>query len=68
MSSAASIFQRLSIGESKQKVPTFEDDPAVVIPIHLQALGADCSHLSFVTLMALVLHLLSFLILIIFQK
>jgi len=30
-------------------VPTFEDDPAVVIPIHLQALGADCSHLSFGT-------------------
>ncbi|KHM99631.1 hypothetical protein glysoja_006474 [Glycine soja] len=49
VSSAASIFQRLSIGESKQKVPTFEDDPAVVIPIHLQALGADCSHLSFGT-------------------
>ncbi|KAL9319689.1 hypothetical protein ACSQ67_011528 [Phaseolus vulgaris] len=47
VSSSASIFQRLSIGESK--VPTFEDDPAVVIPIHLQALSADCSHLSFGT-------------------
>lgn len=30
-------------------MPTFEDDPAVVIPIHLQALSADCSHLSFGT-------------------
>ena len=49
MSSSASIFQRLSIGDSKPEVPTFEDDRAVVIPIHLQALGADCSHLSFGT-------------------
>lgn len=30
-------------------MPTFEDYPAMVIPIHLQALGADCSHLSFGT-------------------
>ncbi|TKY46788.1 hypothetical protein E2542_SST28837 [Spatholobus suberectus] len=44
-----SIKKRLSMGESKQKVPTFEDDPAVVIPTHLQALGAECSHLSFGT-------------------
>ncbi|XP_027341474.1 uncharacterized protein LOC113854583 isoform X2 [Abrus precatorius] len=51
VSSAASILQRLSIGESKQKLPTFEveDDPTVVIPNHLQALGADCSYLSFGT-------------------
>ncbi|XP_027933286.1 uncharacterized protein LOC114188832 [Vigna unguiculata] len=49
VSSSASMFQRLSIGESKPEVPTFEDDPSVVIPIHLQALGADCSHLSFGT-------------------
>ncbi|KAK7305012.1 hypothetical protein VNO77_42910 [Canavalia gladiata] len=49
VSSAASIFQRLNIGESTQKVLTFGDDPTVVIPNHLQALGADCSHLSFGT-------------------
>ncbi|XP_020230526.1 uncharacterized protein LOC109811252 isoform X2 [Cajanus cajan] len=49
VSSAATIFQKLSIGESKQKVPTFEDDPEVIIPTHLQALGAECSHLSFGT-------------------
>ncbi|XP_014523325.1 uncharacterized protein LOC106779670 isoform X1 [Vigna radiata var. radiata] len=49
VSSSVSILQRLSIGESKPEVPTFEDEPSVVIPIHLQALGADCSHLSFGT-------------------
>ncbi|KAL2322533.1 hypothetical protein Fmac_026912 [Flemingia macrophylla] len=49
VSSAATIFRQLSIGESKQKLPTFEDDPEVIIPTHLQALGAECSHLSFGT-------------------
>ena len=51
VSSAASDFQRLSIRESKLEVPLSGDNPTVVLPnnLHLQALAAKCSHLSFGT-------------------
>lgn len=49
VSSATSVFQRLSVGDSKLEVSSSEDNPTVVLPNHLQALAADCSHLSFGT-------------------
>lgn len=42
--SAAAKLQHLSLGEEEQ-----ESNCAVVLPSHLQALAADCSHLSFGT-------------------
>ncbi|XP_061349671.1 uncharacterized protein LOC133294920 [Gastrolobium bilobum] len=47
VSSTASDFHRLSIRESKLEEPSSEDSPTVVLPNHLLALAANCSHLSF---------------------
>ncbi|XP_027187189.1 uncharacterized protein [Cicer arietinum] len=41
-------LQQLSMEESKLEVPSSEDS-LVVLPNHLQALAAECSHLSFGT-------------------
>ncbi|CAL0310928.1 unnamed protein product [Lupinus luteus] len=49
VSSATSDIQQLSIKETKQEVSSSEDNPIVVLPNHLQALAAECSHLSFGT-------------------
>ncbi|KAI4308094.1 hypothetical protein L6164_031203 [Bauhinia variegata] len=49
VSSTVSDFQQLSLRNSKQEVPSTKDDRAVVLPSHLEALVADCSHLSFGT-------------------
>ncbi|OIW13405.1 hypothetical protein TanjilG_19757 [Lupinus angustifolius] len=46
---ATSDIQQLSISETKQEVSSSEDNPIVVLPNHLQALAAECSHLSFGT-------------------
>ncbi|GAU32925.1 hypothetical protein TSUD_152860 [Trifolium subterraneum] len=47
VSSVALNLQRLSMEESHLKAPSSED--TVVLPNHLQALAAECSHLSFGT-------------------
>ncbi|KAK2387402.1 RNA polymerase II degradation factor protein [Trifolium repens] len=47
VSSVALDLQRLSMEESHLKAPSSED--TVVLPNHLQALAAECSHLSFGT-------------------
>lgn len=44
VSSAAENLQRISLGKGDP-----EDNCTVVLPNHLQALAADCSHLSFGT-------------------
>ncbi|KAF8695931.1 hypothetical protein HU200_036807 [Digitaria exilis] len=46
--SAAANFQHLSL-QNEDLVPTksAEDNPAVILPDHLQAANADCAHLSF---------------------
>ncbi|CAJ2639630.1 unnamed protein product [Trifolium pratense] len=47
VSSVALDLQQLSMEESHLKAPSSED--VVVLPNHLQALAAECSHLSFGT-------------------
>ncbi|KAI4306011.1 hypothetical protein L6164_029329 [Bauhinia variegata] len=47
--SAVSDLEQLSLGSSKLEVPPSSDNCAVVLPNHLEALAADCSHLSFGT-------------------
>ncbi|XP_058788252.1 uncharacterized protein LOC131662476 [Vicia villosa] len=47
VSSVTSDLQRLSMKESNLEVPSSDD--IVVLPNHLQALAAECSHLSFGT-------------------
>ncbi|XP_010243690.1 PREDICTED: uncharacterized protein LOC104587685 isoform X2 [Nelumbo nucifera] len=46
VSSAAASLQQLHLQE-ELGVPSSQDNPAVVIPNHLQVPTADCSHLSF---------------------
>ncbi|KAJ4975556.1 hypothetical protein NE237_000662 [Protea cynaroides] len=47
VSSAAADLQQLSLRKDELGVPPSEDNPAVIIPNHLQVSTADCSHLSF---------------------
>lgn len=49
VSSATVSLQQLSIEKNEPVVPPAEDNCAVVLPNYLQALAADCSHLSFGT-------------------
>ncbi|KAJ7960666.1 GBF-interacting protein 1-like [Quillaja saponaria] len=49
VSSAAGNFKQLSLRDFKLEVPPTEDNHTVVLPDHLHALVADCSHLSFGT-------------------
>ncbi|KAJ7965079.1 GBF-interacting protein 1-like [Quillaja saponaria] len=49
VSSADGNFDQLSLRNSNLEVPQTEDNLTVVLPDHLQALAADCSHLSFGT-------------------
>lgn len=42
-------LQLLSMRESKLEVPSSADNSSLVLPTHVQALGAECSHLSFGT-------------------
>jgi len=46
--SAAANFQHLSLqNEDTVATKSAEDNPAVILPDHLQAANADCAHLSF---------------------
>ncbi|XP_020703563.1 uncharacterized protein LOC110114878 isoform X2 [Dendrobium catenatum] len=47
ISSAAANLQNLSIEKVGLAGSTVEDNPAVIIPRHLQITNADCSHLCF---------------------
>ncbi|XP_043689079.1 uncharacterized protein LOC122640044 isoform X2 [Telopea speciosissima] len=47
VSSAAADLQQLNLRKDEPGVPPTEDNPAVIIPNHLQVSTADCSHLSF---------------------
>ncbi|KAF8408966.1 hypothetical protein HHK36_005036 [Tetracentron sinense] len=47
VSSVAANLQHLSLQKEDLGAPPAEDNPAVVIPNHLQVSAADCSHLSF---------------------
>ncbi|KAG9447548.1 hypothetical protein H6P81_013676 [Aristolochia fimbriata] len=49
VSSTAASLQQLSLQneELESSSPVLEDNPAVIIPNHLQVPSADCSHLSF---------------------
>ena len=40
-------IQQLSVDKDDTEFPSEEDTPSVVIPDHLQAQAAECSHLSF---------------------
>lgn len=44
---AAARLQNLSLQEEEISAPPGEENPAVIIPNHLQVPTADCSHLSF---------------------
>ncbi|KAG0462539.1 hypothetical protein HPP92_021015 [Vanilla planifolia] len=47
ISSAVANLQKLSLQKDGLVAPSLEDNPAVIIPRHLQVTNADCSHLSF---------------------
>ncbi|KAK8948889.1 hypothetical protein KSP39_PZI005300 [Platanthera zijinensis] len=47
ISSAAANLQNLRLQKDDLAAPSLEDNPAVIIPRHLQVTNADCSHLSF---------------------
>ncbi|KAJ4981146.1 hypothetical protein NE237_031983 [Protea cynaroides] len=47
VSSAAADLQQLSLRKDELGAPPTEDNPAVIIPNHLQVPSKDCSHLSF---------------------
>ncbi|KAJ6810447.1 uncharacterized protein M6B38_156355 [Iris pallida] len=47
ISSAAENLQQLNLHKGELGVASVEDNPAVIIPSHLQVTNADCSHLSF---------------------
>ncbi|KAI0523190.1 hypothetical protein KFK09_005582 [Dendrobium nobile] len=47
ISSAAANLQNLRLQKDGLTAPSLEDNPAVIIPRHLQVTNADCSHLSF---------------------
>ena len=49
--SAAANFQHLNIqNEDTVATKSAEDNPAVILPDHLQATNADCAHLALVVL------------------
>ncbi|KAJ6796522.1 Uncharacterized protein M6B38_218935 [Iris pallida] len=47
ISSAAQNLQQLNLQKGELGVASAEENPAVIIPSHLQVTNADCSHLSF---------------------
>lgn len=47
ISSASTNLQNLRLQTDDLTAPSLEDNPAVIIPRHLQVTNADCSHLSF---------------------
>lgn len=47
ISSAAANLQNLRLQKDGLTATSLEDNPAVIIPRHLQVNNADCSHLSF---------------------
>ncbi|XP_020577374.1 uncharacterized protein LOC110022656 isoform X2 [Phalaenopsis equestris] len=47
ISSAAADLQNVKLQNDNLTAPSLEDNPAVIIPRHLQVTNADCSHLSF---------------------
>ncbi|MQM10791.1 hypothetical protein Taro_043689 [Colocasia esculenta] len=47
LSSTAASLQWLRLDKEDITIPQVEDNPAVIIPNHLQVTNADCSHLSF---------------------
>ncbi|CAK7346676.1 unnamed protein product [Dovyalis caffra] len=47
--SATVNLQQLSLGKEEPEVPPSQDNHAVLFPEYMQALAADCSHLSFGT-------------------
>ncbi|XXG67801.1 hypothetical protein AAC387_Pa06g1062 [Persea americana] len=47
VSSAATSLQQLSLHKEDLGAPPADNNPAVIIPDHLQVPTADCSHLSF---------------------
>lgn len=49
ISATTSNLQRLSLEKEDASVTHAEDNPAVIIPNHLQVTNADCSYLSFGT-------------------
>ena len=49
VSSTTATLHQLSLRNEEPAVPTTEDNCALVLPSHLQALAADCSQLSFGT-------------------
>lgn len=47
VSSAAASLQQMSLRKEEVGATPVDDNPAVIIPNHLQVTTADCSHLSF---------------------
>lgn len=47
VSSAAASLQQLNLHKEELGAPPVDNNPAVIIPDHLQVPTADCSHLSF---------------------
>lgn len=47
ISSVAANLQDISLDNDRLSRKTLEDNPAVIIPRHLQVTNAECSHLSF---------------------
>ncbi|KAG1367966.1 signaling mucin HKR1 [Cocos nucifera] len=47
LSSAAADLRQLSLHTEERGAKSAEDNPAVIIPDHLQVTNADCAHLSF---------------------
>lgn len=47
LSSATANLQHLSLHKEEHGATSTEENPAVIIPGHLQVTNADCSHLSF---------------------
>nr|XP_010924304.1 signaling mucin HKR1 [Elaeis guineensis] len=47
LSSAATDLRQLSLHTEERGAKSAEDNPAVIIPDHLQVTNADCAHLSF---------------------
>lgn len=47
VASAAGNFQQLNLHEEEAQHNAQEENPAVIIPDHLQVSNADCAHLSF---------------------
>lgn len=47
LSSASADLRQLTLHTEEQGAKSAEDNPAVIIPDHLQVTNADCAHLSF---------------------